>query len=335
MNIYRYLNINPIYGGGRLTAPDVAKGIGIIMVVMGHCGGYEPTQAVISSFHMPLFFYLSGLFLFNKETSFKNFLQKKSKSLLVPLITFGLILCTYSTIIDCFRPHNALPLGLRYVGLFINMRQNPFPGSLWFFPCLFLVECFMFAIHYVNSSRLFSIAMSLLLVICGLGIHHFYGKGLPWSVDIALYCTIFTSIGYCTKEIVWKKRNSYSYLISLVIFLISVYYNYTQSGYIVDLYLCRLGNYPLFFLSAFTGIYCVIGLSHYLREVGILRYLGQNSMIIYSLHFLFLVPCCFVTKYIFDKGFLSNLCACMLVIILLIPIINIINSHFKWMTGKF
>lgn len=305
------------------------------MVVMGHCGGCEIIQAVIPSFHMPLFFYLSGLFLFNKETTFKEFLKKKSKSLLFPLISFGLILCTYSTILDCLRPQNALPFGLRYVGLFINMRHNPFPGSLWFFPCLFLVECFMFAIHYVHPSRLFSIVISLLLGVSGLVIHHFYGKGLPWSLDIALYCTIFTSLGYCTKEVVWKKRQSYSYLISLVIFLISVYYNYTHSGYTVDLYCCRLGSYPLFFLSAFTGIYCAIGLSHYLREVGILQYFGQNSMIIYSLHFLLLVPCCFVTKYLFDKGILYNLCASILVMIVLIPIINIINSRFKWMTGKF
>lgn len=42
---------------------SIAKGIGIIIVVLGHCTfGYAWLSLFISSFHMPLFFYLSGYF---------------------------------------------------------------------------------------------------------------------------------------------------------------------------------------------------------------------------------------------------------------------------------
>lgn len=57
---------------------DYAKGIGIILVVFGHVNrglysagiqlsgsSYLLTDSIIYSFHMPLFFFLSGLFLRN------------------------------------------------------------------------------------------------------------------------------------------------------------------------------------------------------------------------------------------------------------------------------
>lgn len=48
----------------RITEFDIAKGIGILLVVLGHC---LPTdnywRIFIYSFHMPLFFFLSGAVL--------------------------------------------------------------------------------------------------------------------------------------------------------------------------------------------------------------------------------------------------------------------------------
>lgn len=45
---------------------DVAKGIGIVLVVFAHINFTEPIQFFIYSFHMPLFFIISGV-LFTKE----------------------------------------------------------------------------------------------------------------------------------------------------------------------------------------------------------------------------------------------------------------------------
>ena len=56
----------------RLTYIDIAKGIGIVLVVLGHCipdatsptgisvPAYRWLHDVIYSFHMPLFFFLAG-----------------------------------------------------------------------------------------------------------------------------------------------------------------------------------------------------------------------------------------------------------------------------------
>lgn len=54
---------------------DIAKGIGMFLVVMGHVHGMNRTYGVIYSFHMPLFFLISGYFF---KLIDKKILLKKS-----------------------------------------------------------------------------------------------------------------------------------------------------------------------------------------------------------------------------------------------------------------
>ena len=58
----------------RLDWLDMAKGIGMILVVYGH--SYGPSNYYVYLFHMPLFFILSG-FLFNREQRFGTYFYKK------------------------------------------------------------------------------------------------------------------------------------------------------------------------------------------------------------------------------------------------------------------
>ena len=64
----------------RIKWVDIAKGIGIILVIVGHTIALE-YSAPIYTFHMPLFFFLSGLFL-NTDVKLEAFIKKKAKSIL-------------------------------------------------------------------------------------------------------------------------------------------------------------------------------------------------------------------------------------------------------------
>ena len=281
------------------------------------------------------FFFLSGLFLFRKNETFGNFVRKKAKTLLLPCLFFGIILSTYSTIIDWIRQDTTIPYGLRYVGLFINMRQVPFPGSLWFFPCLFLIELFMFCLYTISRKEVLMIWGACCLAVIGVLTHFSYGKGLPWSIDIALYCTIFTAVGYCVRNYVWNNRSICSYILMAILFMTSVYLNSEYIGGSVDLYSCRIGLYPLFYISAFSGIYICLGLAILFSRSKFLTYLGQNTIIIYALHFLISRPLELLMSMIIPYDFLRNLLETSIVILILVPIINIINKHFKFLVGKF
>jgi fucose 4-O-acetylase-like acetyltransferase len=88
----------------RITYIDMAKGIGILLVVFGHSG--FPSPAVnqwISSFHMPLFFLLSGILLSHTnahEKPLKDTIKKKARTILVPYLFFSIFSILFSAILD-------------------------------------------------------------------------------------------------------------------------------------------------------------------------------------------------------------------------------------------
>lgn len=68
----------------RIEALDIAKGIGIILVMIGHMTS-SYLYNWIYSFHMPLFFILSGICFKNtKYTSFLAFARQRIKTLAIP-----------------------------------------------------------------------------------------------------------------------------------------------------------------------------------------------------------------------------------------------------------
>lgn len=84
----------------RVVSIDIARAIGIVLVVIGH---YLPDGAPlwylgmrewIYSFHMPLFVFISGyvyMLTYRKE-SYKDFLLRKSKRLLIPYFIVSVII---------------------------------------------------------------------------------------------------------------------------------------------------------------------------------------------------------------------------------------------------
>lgn len=57
------IEYNQLVENKRIAYIDIAKGIGILFVMLGHCLYSEesPIRLFIYSFHMPLFFVLSGM----------------------------------------------------------------------------------------------------------------------------------------------------------------------------------------------------------------------------------------------------------------------------------
>ena len=68
----------------RIEYIDTAKAIGILLVILGHCKFlYRPELGIfIYSFHMPLFFVISGMFV--KPLSISNGIMKYAKAYVRP-----------------------------------------------------------------------------------------------------------------------------------------------------------------------------------------------------------------------------------------------------------
>lgn len=74
----------------RDTNIDFVKGLGIILLILGHISDGD-LQRVIYSFHMPLFVIVSG-YLFKNPANKKNYIMKCVKDLVYPYVTFNILL---------------------------------------------------------------------------------------------------------------------------------------------------------------------------------------------------------------------------------------------------
>ena len=76
----------------RLKYIDIAKGIGIFLVIWGHLIADGFVDNLIYSFHMPLFLFLSGYMLRIKNPALSDaFVKKLMKQLLVPYFVFSAV----------------------------------------------------------------------------------------------------------------------------------------------------------------------------------------------------------------------------------------------------
>ena len=75
---------------GRLRFVDIAKGISIICIILGHLGIHNITR-VVFTFHVPIFFLITGYFVSRKE-GVRDFAIKKARTLLVPYFVTSLVM---------------------------------------------------------------------------------------------------------------------------------------------------------------------------------------------------------------------------------------------------
>ena len=97
----------------RINYTDIAKGIGIILVIFGHTlRGVPGLVNFIYSFHVPLFFVISGFFYSpSKNDNTKLFILKKVKTLLIPFFSFYLLSYLYWFFVEqSFRPSTSTEL---------------------------------------------------------------------------------------------------------------------------------------------------------------------------------------------------------------------------------
>lgn len=101
---------------------DIAKGIGIYLVCLGHTTSNEVVLKWLYSFHMPLFFFLSGIFHSQSENYF-IFFKKKVRALLVPYLFFAITLFMFFLLVSKkigFSVGENLSVKENFIGIFIG-----------------------------------------------------------------------------------------------------------------------------------------------------------------------------------------------------------------------
>lgn len=322
----------------RIKWIDYLKGFLILTVMFGHTFGIPNALKVyIYSFHMPLFFILSGYTMSVEKYSFKEFLAKKFKALILSGLIFMIPLSMWEIYLLHFRTFtvdgfiNGVLLGIRGGDL----------GIPWFLVCLFVCELILYImIKGIKDDKCTLLLVTMLSIANYMYIRFigspFKSKVLPFCFDIVGISILLIYIGYFIKQKKFEiKKDRNLYMINFfAISICTCILNYIKAGERVDIYTYRIGSYLLFMVSAISGSIACIMLFKKIRKAKILEYIGKNSLIYYVFHYTLFVT---FTKILIElkvREFLFSpiLSAIYIVagVILIAPIVQLIN----WVKAK-
>lgn len=141
----------------RNLSVDVLRGIGILAVVAGHASsGVALYPFTPYSFHMPLFFFLSGIFFAEHHVEkVVPVLKKNVKSLLLYSTFFYLFYACVCQVLAFYGFSSfSEPFSIKKILLnqFGGSGAYVFTAAYWFIPCLFFVRVYFSTVH----TRLFA-----------------------------------------------------------------------------------------------------------------------------------------------------------------------------------
>ena len=277
----------------RLVYIDIAKGIGILLVLLGHLlNNGHWLKSVIYTFHMPLFFIVSGMVLRPQPVIKK--IRNRITDVLVPYFIWALIFSGFS-----FKK-------LMYIGYgtIAGLLKAGSSGVLWFLVCMFFASIFsQIIVTYTEKKKHRSFVLAAFMVITlviSMAMSFFHYKimihgatlGYPWSMDIvflAMSFMIFGRLAVDMKQMIPEELKWYHLLIFVALAAISLVgiMHKAEPGY-PQMATGRVGNYIVFFVVACAVVTGVIGISRFLEKTGplsaLLVWLGQNSMGIFLIH---------------------------------------------------
>ena len=332
----------------RIKWIDTAKGIGIILVVLSHFSLSSDEYAIkfIFSFHMPLFFFLAGM-VFNANAPFKQFFIKKAKGVYVPFFIFLCIeylICFISRRNELMLKDFLVEFVFQTIGFDLANDAYLFNGPIWFLCALFFAEIVFYFVARKNKIYIYTISMVVSL-ICA----YFIDFRLPFGIGYIFAISVFMSIGCIFKQLIKTDRfemmqKNKVLLVFLFVFSFAVLFFTANLNDFVSMRSFSYGNYLLFVLNAILGIIMIVALSMLLQNNKILRFYGENSIIVLCLHLYMtdkFVPVVFdllsigdsilqnvYYRSIIQMVFLFIIMACFY------PLVLLANKYFYFLFGK-
>jgi fucose 4-O-acetylase-like acetyltransferase len=265
----------------------IAKGIGTILVVAGHFHPetsptyWSETTNIIYSFHMPLFFILSGYLYSHGKYSYSDLIKTKAKRLLYPFASvaglFLLIKYMAGQVINL-----DYPVDINSIYSLLSDPFNSYMPLLWFVHALFL----MFVIYPL--ARLFLNNLSILLLL--LVINAVFGS------DYLVFGAALANMPFFVIGIIFRENKKLSKM------TISADWRYIFAALMVFslAFVLRLSVntesvywYPIKLFLGVVGSLFVINISHAISSLSgkkiksVLLQIGYYSMTIYLFHTLF------------------------------------------------
>ena len=273
----------------RLLWVDYAKGVGIVLVVYGHvlreirpvkglfnqyASFFELSDKFIYSFHMPLFFMLSGYF-FMSSLYKKDFLLDKIRGLVYPFIIWSILQTSAEILISTMSPYTNTQTPLTELITCVIIPRDQF----WFLYALFFITMINYFLFRINAAGgiYFSTALWVAYVL--------FRQFVPETFNNTFQFLIFFNIG-----ILFSQSRRFILIIGQWSFLLVGIIAFAATEYF---YLSGISPFHSTILSKFlvgvAGSVLVVQLSRLAiaaNFLSILSYIGKRSLPIYLAHML-------------------------------------------------
>ena len=196
--------IQPERAGGRIQWVNIAKGLGIILVVFGHVGRgvievdhetvkqgivatasairqYVAVDNAIYAFHMALFFFLSGLFVERgAQKSGVTFFGQKVRTIVYPYFVWAVLQCLFVAVAAGRAGCHVSPREV-----ILKLPWEPYIGSqFWFLYVLMACMTLYWALYQLRIGRTAITLIALTAYLLGQWVHgSSHGKVLAWLSD--------------------------------------------------------------------------------------------------------------------------------------------------------
>lgn len=255
---------------------DMLKGYGILLVYLGHSFVFKGIDIsninfinkyihdTVYSFHMPLFFFISGFLSYkNNEIQVKDYWLKKVKRLFIPYLTVN-ILDYFSRIIFPNLVNSE----------FEGINKLLFEGTKisWFVYTLFIMYIlFPILRKYFFEKDKYFIFYIILIMLNLLGV---FNNIEFFSLNKVTYYLIYFYTGYIFRKFYRKLNKLFYQNITFIISIISLFFlgfRYIISSKVVVIVL------------AIMGILFSFNLIKRTKENKFIEYIGKNSLEFYLL----------------------------------------------------
>lgn len=323
----------------RLDWIDQARGLSIFLVVWGH--NFPSVEPYIYSFHVPLFFLISGMF--HPQTINRTVILKRTKSILIPYFFWSTLLFLFWLFIDrSLGKGNEVELNAfqNFIGIFYAQGGQEYMDwgiPLWFLPCIYIVFLLFSALQRIKNKGVLYVSI-IAVITFGFLWFPLTEVHLPWSVDVAMVAISFYAFGYFFNNQVKNIKGTRQYVAMFVFFLIhiTIFYFTTQK---VDMYRSIYGTPMLFLTCALSGSLFYLMVFKTLPLFTFFSYIGKHTLLILATHlraltFIKLLLFVIVGTTVFDFSELEKFFLAILQIVILIPVVFLINKFAPILDGK-
>lgn len=275
---------------GRNLALDIVKGICIILMVVGHSSPPQWLHDSIYMFHMPCFFFISGL-LFKEEyiNDIQRFLIRKVKTLWWPFFLWSTIFIVIHNLLFYFHIYD-VGYGVKehivnIAKAFLFRKTEPLLGGFWFLASLFvasIVSILYYKVIGVSKVKL-SIGILSALMICMFCAY--FNISIWYFNGVNALATAYFMLGTLVGKIEIKSFKIKLFLISCSILFLALGTAYTPCNMLKMQMIYVL---PYFCISSVTSVSLIIMCSVLVpsKPIQWLIVLGERTMDILIFHFI-------------------------------------------------